>query len=329
MASPSSIRACPGPQSWRALVDRLKRAGYKPKRRAHRRRHPLAPRPLRRRRADARHLRRRGHHPPQLPHLVRPTGGGGPRPRRGERQRSGAVAVRTRHAVAHRRGVPAAAQAADADAVLPSGDAPLRPHARTDAAHRRRRGRHARHGASGWRCTRRATRTTTSACSTPPTASSSPATTCCPRSRPTSRGSSPAPTRSTSSSRASTRSPASTACSSRSPPTATRSTTSPAAPTTSATTTASGSTRCGPPPRSSATPPSRSTATSSSSRARGARWPRARPTPTSSTSARPARSPSRDEDGLPPLHAGVESTLSGSARSQRRALTSPRSRRRR
>ena len=53
-----------------------------------------------------------------------------------------------------------------------------------DAPHRRRRGRHPRPAASGWRCTRPATPTTTSACSTPPTASCSPATTCCPPSRP-------------------------------------------------------------------------------------------------------------------------------------------------
>ena len=74
-ASPSSTRACPGPPSWRALVDRLKQAGYKPQARPHRDRHPLAPRPLRRRRAPARHVRRRGHPPPQLPHLVRPERG--------------------------------------------------------------------------------------------------------------------------------------------------------------------------------------------------------------------------------------------------------------
>ena len=37
----------PGPQSWRALVDRLKQAGTSPSR-AHRGGHPLAPRPLRR-----------------------------------------------------------------------------------------------------------------------------------------------------------------------------------------------------------------------------------------------------------------------------------------
>ena len=92
----------PGPQSWRALVDRLKRAGYKPKD-VHTvvvtHSHPdhfggAGP--------HARHLRRRGHHPPQLPHLVRPAGGGGARRRRGA-----ATAPRPRRRSAGRcRGAP-------------------------------------------------------------------------------------------------------------------------------------------------------------------------------------------------------------------------------
>ena len=49
---------------------------------------------------------------------------------------------------------------------------------------------------SGWRCTPPATPTTTSACTTPSSAWCSPATTCFPRSRPTSAGWHPSPTRS-------------------------------------------------------------------------------------------------------------------------------------
>ena len=65
----------PGPQSWRALVAPPEAGRVQAQARPHRDRHPLAPRPLRRRRPAARHLRRRGDLPPQLPHLVRPGGG--------------------------------------------------------------------------------------------------------------------------------------------------------------------------------------------------------------------------------------------------------------
>ena len=99
-----------------------------------------------------------------------PQRGGGARPRRGERQRPRPGAVRPADAVAHRRGVPPAAEAADADAVLPSGAAaascapPPPPGGSTTP----RSSPSA--GASGSRCTRPATPTTTCACSTPPTA---------------------------------------------------------------------------------------------------------------------------------------------------------------
>ncbi len=84
-------------------------------------------------------------------------------------------------------------------------------------------------GASGSRCTRRVTPSTTSASTTRSTGSSSPATTCSRRSRRTSRVSATAPMRSAATSPLSTSSPTSPACASVSPRTAIRSTTCPGA----------------------------------------------------------------------------------------------------
>ena len=77
----------PGPQSWRALVDRLKQAGLQAPGRAHGGGHALAPGPLRRRRALPGQLRRGHPHAPQLHDLVRPRVRRR-RPRRGRRARS-------------------------------------------------------------------------------------------------------------------------------------------------------------------------------------------------------------------------------------------------
>ena len=180
----------PGDASWSALL-----APAGPGRRArgpdpHRRRHPLAPRPLRPGRPAPGRERRRAAHPRELPHLVEPRSARHRRPRRrradadraGGRGSLGAQdAVGPRELPATRRHgrrgggrVPQAARQPDAHD--PGGGC---------------RGGAARPARSGWRCTRPATPPTTCACSTRPPGCSSPATTCCRRSRRTSRGSGP------------------------------------------------------------------------------------------------------------------------------------------
>ena len=190
----------PGPQSWRrpgrpAQAGRLQAQG-----RPHRRRHPLPPRPLRR----GRPLPRPATAPTSSPTAASAPGSTRPTTRRP----STATTTPTTP--------PGPMPWGRADAVARRRDARCRrcsrrvrfrvmrhAHARASCARRRRPGasttpRSSRSpGASGCRCTRPATPPTTSACSTPPTASCSPATTCCPRSRRTSRASAPAPTRST------------------------------------------------------------------------------------------------------------------------------------
>ena len=67
----------PGPQSWKALKQRLKTAGLQAQRRAHRGGHALASRPLRRRGPHRARDRRRADHAPRVLHVD----GEGPEPR--------------------------------------------------------------------------------------------------------------------------------------------------------------------------------------------------------------------------------------------------------
>ena len=192
-AWPSSTPACRARSRGGRWSHRLKRGRLQAQERPHRRRHPLPPRPLRRRRAPARHLRRRGHLPPELPHLVRPRRGRGARRRARRRRRRRVHHRQPRRGAGRCPGAPTPPSSRRSAGACKFG---LYRHAlkrfmRTPAPTRRvddaevitlaRREwvvpAHAR-----------ATPTTTSACSTPPTGSCSPATTCCPPSPRTSPG---------------------------------------------------------------------------------------------------------------------------------------------
>ena len=245
-------------------------------------------------RADARHLRRRGHHPPQLPHLVRPAGGGGPRPRRGERQRARPPSPfgrpmpwRTDEVFRPplKRRLQDAGSSACALSRFVRTPAPTR---RVDDAEVITLGRRE------WVALHTPGHTNDHLCLFDAAdgivlSGDHVLPTITPHISGLVAGADPL-TEFFASPRQGRRPRGRHA--SRSPPTATRSTTSPAAPTTIRdhhserldTLRAAAE-------RARRRHASRSTATSSSSRARGARWPRARPTPTSSTSARPARSP--------------------------------------
>ncbi len=120
-------------------------------RRPHRRRHPLAPRPLRRRRAVPRHLRRRRPHAPHLPHLVRPRVGGGRGPGLGGRRPAPRADALGREPCRGGRTRPSARRSRRRDALHDddAAGAPVHAHALADAPRRRRRGGDARRARVG------------------------------------------------------------------------------------------------------------------------------------------------------------------------------------
>ena len=159
----------PGPESYDALLDRLRPRRGPAGAGAHGHRDPQPPRPLRRRRPAVRRDRRRDRHATaRFRHVVGRATSLDDQPRRpgrAGRRRRGADAV-GRVVPARRRG------AATCRIRRPtSGACSERIKPRPDRRARRRRDRSRSPAATGWSCTRRATPTTTSACSTRPTAS--------------------------------------------------------------------------------------------------------------------------------------------------------------